>query len=46
MVEDSVTRFKYTPFEEAGFAFCRSAISACRLSYSALTSKVALPIVQ
>src|SRR6516162_4269530 len=46
MVEDSVTRFKYTPFEEAGLAFCRSAISACRFSFSALTSKFALPIVQ
>jgi len=28
MVEDSVMRFKYWPLEEAGFAFCRSAISA------------------
>jgi hypothetical protein len=28
MVEDSVMRFKYWPFEWAGFAFCRSAISA------------------
>ena len=29
-----------------GFAFCRSAINAIRLSLSALTSKLALPIVQ
>ena len=28
MVDESVTRFKYMPLEEAGFAFCRSAISA------------------
>ena len=46
MVEDSVTRLRYTPFEEAGFDFCRSAISACRFSFSAFTSKLALPIVQ
>src|SRR4029453_19027881 len=46
MVEESATRFRYTPFAAAGLAFCRSAISASRFSFSAFTSKLALPIVQ
>ena len=33
-------------FAAAGLDFCKSAISACRFSLSALTSKLALPIVQ
>src|SRR3974390_1975674 len=46
IVEDTVTRFRYWPFEAEGLAFCRSAISAMRLSLKAFTSKLALPIVQ
>src|SRR6185503_8587454 len=46
MVEEIATRFRYTPFAVAGFAFCRSAINASRFSFSAFSSKLALPIVQ
>ena len=46
MVEDTVTRFRYWPLAAAGFAFCRSLISAWRFSFSAVGSKLALPMLQ
>jgi hypothetical protein len=35
IVDDTATRFRYCPLDAEGFAFCRSAISAVRFSFSA-----------
>src|ERR1700704_308228 len=46
IVDERATRFRYWPLDDAGLAFCRSAIRATRFSFSACTSKFALPMVQ
>src|SRR3569623_146176 len=46
MVLDSVIFLTYTPLAVDGLAFIRPAISACRFSRKAGTSKVTLPMAQ
>jgi hypothetical protein len=46
MVDDTVTRLTYTPFDEAGFDLFKSANKAARFSISASASKPTVPIEQ